>query len=93
MNEHSMVWDNSNDFDSPDTISSEKISMLDYSKRNTGIFEWVEERGTGVIPECESWLKRVAVDLYLDPITDFQNSNREENSFLITFGFENMIPE
>lgn len=60
---------------------------------DTGIFEWVEERGTGVIPECESWLKRVAVDLYLDPITDFQNSNREENSFLITFGFENMIPE
>lgn len=39
MNEHSMVWDNSNDFDSPDTISSEKISMLDYSKRNTRIFK------------------------------------------------------
>lgn len=38
-------------------------------------------------------MKRVAVDLYLYPITDFQNSNREENSFLITFGFENMIPE
>lgn len=37
--------------------------------------------------------KRVAVYLCLDPITDFQNSNREENSFLITFGFENMIPE
>lgn len=37
--------------------------------------------------------KRVAVDLCLDPITGFQNSNREENSFLITFGFENLIPE
>lgn len=37
--------------------------------------------------------KRVAVDLCLDFITDFQNSNREENSFLITFGFENVIPE
>lgn len=37
--------------------------------------------------------KGVAVDLYFNPITDFQNPNREENSFLITFGFENMILE
>lgn len=37
--------------------------------------------------------KRVAIDLCLDPIPDFQNSNREENSSLITFGFENVIPE
>lgn len=37
--------------------------------------------------------KGVAIDLYFNPIADFQNPNKEENSILITFGFENMILE
>lgn len=60
-----------------------------------GIFKGFDKRDARGIATLRELIegKGVVIDLYFNPITDFQNPNREENSFLITFGFEHMIFE